>query len=205
MNKWVALGIAVVILVGIAAAVYIPLKLSGAFSKIPVTVRIGEPMPDFRCSDYNDKVHTLKQYEGKVVVLVFCSQKCPFSLGIEQQLSALVQFYQPNEKLVFLGIDSHMGTTTAEIKNHAQTMALPYPILKDNDAFYADATGARVTPEIFIIDKKGILAYRGAFDNRLLPERPGSIPYTAQAIEALLSDLLVNPTEVTAWGCTIKR
>ena len=205
MKKWVLIVCVVLTLALVAAIILVPLQLSGAFSDVSATVQVGDPMPDFSLADYNGKTHTLKQYAGKIVVLVFCSHKCPFSRGIDQNLAAMARSHDNNENIVFLGIDSHYDTTAEEIRAHAVAMGLPYPILRDPGNAYADAVGALVTPDIFIVSKKGELAYRGAFDNRLIPDRPGSIGYAANAIDALLIEILVNPTHVPAWGCTIKR
>ena len=204
MKKWLVL-IAVLMVVLIAGGVVARLKLSGALSGIPSVVVVGDAMPDFSLQDCKGNTHRLKQYGGKIVVLEFCSHKCPFSRGIDQDLAALVRFYADNDNVIFLGIDSHYDTTDQEIREYINIADLPQPILRDPGNQYADAVGALVTPDFFLIDKEGKLAYRGAFDNRILPERPGDKAYVAYAIEALLTDIPVNPTHVPAWGCTIKR
>lgn len=205
MKKWGLLIGVVLALILIGASILVPLQLSGSFSDVPETVKIGDVMPNFSLKDYNDQTHTLKQYAGKIVVLVFCSEKCPFSRGIDQDLAELVRSHELDENVVFLGIDSHYDTTAEEIRSYAIAMGLPQPILLDSGNYYADAVGALVTPEVFIVNKEGKLAYRGAFDNRLIPDKAGSISYAANAIDALMIDILVNPTRVPAWGCTIKR
>lgn len=204
MRKVVIIGIFILALVLVAGAVLVPLKLSGALSGIPEKVQIGDTMPDFSLADYDGNTHTLKQYAGKIVVLVFCSHKCPFSRGIDQDFAALQNKYG-NDGLVFHGIDSHSDTTAAEIREYAVSSGLPQPILRDDGNRYADAVGALVTPDFFIVDKQGRLAYRGAFDNRLTPDGSGSRTYVADAIEALLTDIPLNPAHVPSWGCTIKR
>lgn len=196
----VVAGIAV-----IAAMVAVNMQLTGALSGVPARVSVGDAMPDFSLQDYNGQTHTLAQYAGSIVVLDFCSHKCPFSLGTDPDLAVLARDYEKNPKVVFLGIDSHHDTTAEEIKAYAEANNLPYPILRDPDNRYADAAGALVTPDIFIVDDKGMLAYRGAFDNRIRPDSKGSRAYVADAIAALLAGEEVKPNHVSAWGCTIKR
>ncbi len=204
MKKWFLL-IAVVLIVAIAGGIVARLQLTGAFSGISSVVEVGDSMPKFSLLDYKGNRHTLEQYAGKIIVLDFCSHKCPFSRGIDLDLAALVRAYANNDQVVFLGIDSHCATTEQEIKEYVNIMDLPQPILRDPGNQYADAAGALVTPDFFIIDKEGKLVYRGAFDNRIIPDRPGDKTYVAYAIEALLTDIPVNPVHVPAWGCTIKR
>ncbi len=204
MKKWWLL-IAVLLMVAIAGGVVARLQLTGAFSGVSSVVAVGDAMPKFSLLDYKGNRHTLEQYAGKIIVLDFCSHKCPFSRGVDQDFAALARTYENNNKVVFLGIDSHYDTTEKEIQEYVNIANLPQPILRDPGNQYADAVGALVTPDFFVVDKEGKLAYRGAFDDRLIPDRSGSKTYVAYAIDQLLTDIPVNPTHVPAWGCTIKR
>jgi hypothetical protein len=65
--------------------------------------------------------------------------------------------------------------------------------------------GAKTTPEIFVVDKDGKLAYHGAFDDRAQPDKKGKTPYVENAVKALLDGKAVDPKEVKSWGCGIKR
>ncbi len=167
-------------------------------------LNIGETMPDFNLKDYDGKDHSLSQYKGKTVVIEFCSQECPYSRGVDPDLAKLHTKYS-NKGVVFLGIDSHFKTQPEEIKKYALENKKPYPILKDVENKYADKVEAKVTPEIFIIDKDGKIAYHGAFDDRKGPEAQPTEKYTENAIEALLAGKKVEKAETKAWGCTIKR
>ena len=204
MKKVLVIGAVILALLLVIAAIAVPLVLSGSMSGVQTTVEIGDTMPGFSLLDYNGNTHTLKQYAGKIVVLIFCSHKCPFSRGIDQDLASLASRYS-GDKVVFLGIDSHYDISAEEIRQYAVGSGLPQPILRDPGNHYADAAGALVTPDIFVIDKQGKLAYRGAFDNRMTPDGSGSRTYLADALDALTTEIPLNPTHVPAWGCTIKR
>lgn len=167
-------------------------------------VKVGSTMPDFKLKDYNGNEYTLSQYKGKIVVIEFCSQECPFSRGADPDLIKLHEKYK-DKGVVFIGIDSHFRTTPEEIKKYATDIKKTYPILKDVENKYADLVGAKVTPEIFVIDKEGKVAYHGAFDNRSGPTGTPTERYTENAIEALLSGKPIEKAETKAWGCTIKR
>ncbi|MCA1901030.1 MAG: redoxin domain-containing protein, partial [Candidatus Hydrogenedens sp.] len=167
-------------------------------------LNIGEVMPDFKLKDYDGKEHSLSQYKGKIVVIEFCSQECPYSRGADPDLINLHAKYSP-KGVVFLGIDSNFETTPEEIKKYALEVKKPYPILKDVENKYADAVKAKVTPEIFIIDKDGKIAYHGAFDDRKRPDGKPTEKYTENAIEALIEGKAVPKPETKAWGCGIRR
>lgn len=197
--------------IGVAIGIFAMLGLAcwylgfaGEAPKASAAVELGAEMPDFTMKDVNGNEHSLQKYRGKVVVLDFCSHECPWSRGADPHLAALVKEYA-DKGVVFLGIDSHHKTTTEEIKKYAEEKELTHPILKDVNNEYADKVGAKVTPEIFVIDKEGKLRYHGAFDNRTKPEEKGSEFYTRMAIDAVLAGKVPDPQQVKAWGCTIKR
>ena len=68
-----------------------------------------------------------------------------------------------------------------------------------------DAAGARVTPEIYVIDKEGKLAYHGAPDDRAGPTSTPTAFYLKDALDALTAGKAVEKPTVKAWGCGIKR
>ena len=203
MHYGVRIPAAVIVLVAVAAmGAY--LAAGGGSSNAAAITKTGAVMPPFILKDCNGKQHSLEQYKGKVVVLEFCSQHCPYSRGADPALSALAKTYADKD-VVFLGVDSHAETTPDQIKAYAEAVGKHYPILKDGGSAYADAVGAGQTPEIFVVDKEGKLAYHGAFDNRSGPDGEATEHYTADAVEALLANKKIAKQEVKAWGCTIKR
>jgi peroxiredoxin len=195
---------AALILLAIAGVMAVYMGAGGAFQPVSAAVEIGAAMPAFSLKDFNGAEHTLAQYQGKTLVLVFCSKECPYSRGVDPDLNALAAKYAGKD-VVFLGVDSHKSTSLADIKAYAEETKIPYPILKDEGNRYADAVGAKVTPETFVIDKEGKLAYHGAFDNRTGPEAAPTERYVANAIDAVLAGRSAPVQQVKAWGCSIKR
>ncbi len=205
MKKYLLIACAIALTLIVVAVVVIRMQLSGAMSGVPQTVKPGDMMPSFSLMDHLGNTHSLEQYAGKIVVLDFCSHKCPFSIGVDPQFAALVRQYADNDQVVFLGIDSHFDTSIEEIRAYVEEQNLPHPVLKDPDNKYADAVGALVTPDFYVLDQQGRLAYRGSFDNRIRPDSAGSRGYVAEAVAALLAGRKPDPAHVRAWGCTIKR
>lgn len=167
-------------------------------------VAIGGKMPDFQLTDYTGETHSLSDYKGKVVVLEFMSQHCPWSRGAAPSIAALSKKYD-DENVVFLGIDSHRSTTHEDNKAYAKEIGIPYPVLRDENNVYADAVGATRTPELYVVDEEGVLRYHGAYDNRKSPGDTGDVNYLAKAVDAVVAGEPIEDAEVNAWGCTIKR
>jgi peroxiredoxin len=165
---------------------------------------VGQAIPAFELPDLDGQKHSLEQYKDKIVVVEFCNIGCPYSRGTDPDLIALAQAYAP-KGVVVLGIDSNSTNSVADIKKYAAEKGKTYPILKDQDNKYADALGAKTTPEVYVIGKDGKLAYHGAFDNRAQPDKKGNTPYVENAVKALLDGKPVEQKEVKSWGCGIKR
>jgi thiol-disulfide isomerase/thioredoxin len=174
---------------------------SGAEMKAPP---LGSVLPDFALKDFNGQERSLASCKGKVVVLDFCSQECPYSRGVDEALIELANTYA-DQGVVFLGVDSHKSTTPEQIKQYATEKKVPFPILKDGNNTYADAVGATRTPEFYILDKDLKLVYHGAFDDRKVPEKRGETNYVRNALDDVLGGKPVRTPQVDAWGCTIKR
>lgn len=165
---------------------------------------IGSAMPDFKMKDQDGNEHMLAMHKGQIVVLEFSSQHCPFSKGTDPHIAELATQYK-DKNVVVLGVDSHKSTKPEDIKEHVAAAKIPFPVLKDEKNQYADQVGATKTPEIYIVDKEGKLAYHGAFDSRKGPEQKGEENYVAAALDALIAGAKVAQTEVPAWGCGIQR
>lgn len=206
MKNLVRIGIAGVALAAVAVFVVYKSLTGGFFPGVEAAVEIGEKVPNFTLSDAAGNEHSLEQYtkEGKIIVLEFCTQACPFSRGADSDLIALHKEYS-GKGIVFLGIDSNKNLTSADIKKYQEESGKSYPILVDVDNKYADVIGAKVTPEILVVDKEGNLKYHGAFDNRMSPEGEPDQNYAKDAIEAVLEGKEVSPDSTKAWGCGIKR
>jgi thiol-disulfide isomerase/thioredoxin len=174
---------------------------SGAEMKVPP---LGSVLPDFTLKDFTGQEHSLASCKGKVVVLDFCSQECPYSRGVDEALTELANTYA-EKGVVFLGVDSHKSTTPDQIKQYATDKKVPFPILKDGNNTYADVVGATRTPEFYILDKDLKLVYHGAFDDRKVPEKRGETNYVRNALDDVLGGKPVRTPQVDAWGCTIKR
>jgi peroxiredoxin len=195
--------------ISVVAGLAVVVTLSGAWmagasaAKLEAP-KIGTAFPDFKLPDTTGKEHALSDYKGKILVLNFSSQECPFSRGADPAISELATAYK-DKGVVFLGVDSNKDLDAAEIQAHIDEAGIPYAILKDAGNKLADAAGARVTPEIYVINKDGKLAYHGAPDDRAGPTSTPTAFYLKDALEALTAGKAVEKPTVKAWGCGIKR
>jgi peroxiredoxin len=170
-------------------------------------LKIGAPAPDFTLPAASDgKAIALKDLlaKNKAVAVVFIATKCPVSNAYNTRMAALGKEYVA--KGVFLvGINSNKTEPAAEVKEHAEKHGFTFPVLKDDGNKIADAYGAAKTPEVFVLDPKGILLYHGRIDESQDDARNVRSPDLRNALEAILAGKPVPTAETKAFGCTIKR
>lgn len=166
-------------------------------------LEIGAEVPGFTMTDHAGKEHSLEDYKEKVVILDFSSQECPYSRAADPLLNEMVKEMEGKD-VVLLSIDSHNSTTPEQIAAYAEEHELTFPILKDEGNEYADKLGATRTPEFFVVDKEGKLAYHGAYDDGREPG-DGDTHYLKDAVMALLEGNTPDPATTKPIGCTIKR
>ena len=170
-------------------------------------LKIGAPAPDFTLPAASDgKAIALKDLlaKNKAVAVVFIATKCPVSNAYNTRMAALGKEYVA--KGVFLvGINSNKTEPAAEVKEHAEKHGFTFPVVKDDGNKVADAYGAAKTPEVFVLDPKGILLYHGRIDESQDDARNVRSPDLRNALEAILAGKPVPTAETKAFGCTIKR
>jgi len=202
MRKRWMIGVAGALALGVAVAVGLTTSMASAGAKID----IGDEVPNFEMTDQNGKTHNLADLKEaeKIGVLVFVSHACPWSRGAAPDISALAEEYKDKD-VVVVGIDSDKNHDIEDIKAYTEEEGLAFNTVKDPGNHYADVVGANQTPEVFVMDKDGTLAYHGAWDDRKVPAEAGDTNYVANALDALIAGEEIKEAEVRAWGCTIKR
>ncbi len=86
----------------------------------------------------------------------------------------------------------------------AKTRRIPQ-VLLDPGQVVANLYEAQATPHAFVLDRDGILCYRGAVDDVTFRHRAAARFYVEEAVEALLDGRLPAVAETPAFGCTIVR
>jgi peroxiredoxin len=163
---------------------------------------LGQRVPNFSLADTTGKTHNLSDYSGKVVVLVFYNQACPYVVEVVDRLSDFTRKYEEKGVKV-LAIDAGADKPVSDIAKHAE--GVPYTILVNQTSEVARDFQATRTPEVFILDKEGVVAYHGAFDSGAKGVKEGNLKtYAADAVDALLKGERPEVSQTRAFGCTIK-
>jgi thiol-disulfide isomerase/thioredoxin len=145
--------------------------------------------------------------DGRLSVIVFTCNQCPYAKAFEPRLIALGDEYA-KRGVVFYAIDSNDDAafpveTMGEMKGRAVSEHYPFPYLKDGDSKVAREYGARVTPHVFVVDGKGIVRYRGYVDDSTKAAERQHTGLT-DALNELMAGKEVKVSATKAFGCSIK-
>ena len=169
----------------------------------PAKLSPGQAAPDFLLKDIKGNQHSLQAYRGKFVVVGFVGVKCVIANAYISRMNAIANEYKSRD-VVMLGINSNFTEPISDIKADIKKSKIGFPVLKDEKNLIANAYGAFVTPEVYVIDKEGTLRYHGRVDNASDAARVERHDLRV-ALDELLGGKPVSKPELKAFGCEIKR
>ncbi len=178
--------------------------LSAGNAVFAAPAKIGEKVSDFKLQDASGGTRSLSSYAGKIVVLAFWSFKCPAALASDDRLAALQTKYG-SQGVIILAVDSCPNESGAEIQRNAANLNLSFPVLLDSEGTVAEKLGIALTPSLCILDREGVLRYRGALDNREKVGDKKREAYAESAVESILAGQAVAKVETQVTGCSIRR
>ncbi len=172
------------------------------------TVRpLSRPVPNFSLADYRGKDWSLAEFADKpVVVIAVVGTECPLVQKYLPRLEALSKEYA-ERGVMFLGVNPNRQDSLAEIGAQVRTLEITFPMLKDAKQTLVQELGATRTPEVFVLDDKRTIRYRGRIDDqhavgghsRKTPLRED----LRAAIDEVLQGKDVNAPQTDAVGCLI--
>jgi cytochrome oxidase Cu insertion factor (SCO1/SenC/PrrC family) len=175
---------------------------------------VGKPAPDFTLPDLDGEEVALASFRGKVVVLEWFNPKCPF-VEKSHTKGSLVGTAKRHTAagVIWLAINSgapgKQGHDPALNAEAVKAWGLTHPVLRDESGAVGKAYGATNTPNMFVIDRQGVVVYAGAIDNS--PDGEGESPTggtLVNHVDAALSDLAAGRPVATPttkpYGCGVK-
>ncbi len=180
------------------------LLLSASFTFAqPTKLSIGQAVPDFALKDLNGKMYGLQNYRGQNLVVGFIGVKCSIANAYNVRISSISADYH-DKGFAFLAINSNVNEPVRLVKQHAEKYKFSFPVLKDENNVVADLYGASVTPEIYVIDKAGVLRYHGRVDGSSDIARVERHDLRV-TLDELSANQPISKPELKSFGCEIKR
>ena len=175
---------------------------------------VGQPAPAFTLTDSNGQSHNLADFKGKFVVLEWLNHGCPFvKKHYDSNNMQKLQKEYTSKDVVWLSIVSsapgkqgHMSPAeTNQAKEEKGSAATA--VLLDEDGTVGQLYGAKVTPELYVINPDGNLIYAGAIDDKksLDPaDVEGAANYVKRALDEALAGQPVSTPKTEPYGCSVK-
>jgi peroxiredoxin len=161
---------------------------------------VGKAAPNFSLPDTNGKTHTLADFKGKYVVLEWYQPDCPFVRYTARGVTWLsIDSSAPGEE------GNYPSEKLNEIAKHDG--AVRTALLLDTSGNVGRLYGAKTTPDMYIIDPKGILVYKGAIDNKRstnLDDVKTATNYVQGALDAVMAGKTAPTTATQPYGCSVK-
>jgi peroxiredoxin len=165
-------------------------------------MQINHPAPEFQLPDLQGVLHKLSDSLGRIVIVNFWSAECPHSERADRStIACLVKW---GEDVQLLSIAANRNESLPILEEASRARRLP-TVLMDAEHIVADLYQAVTTPHVFVVDRDGLLRYRGAIDDVTFRQRKATRFYLEEAVEALLAGQVPKLQETPAYGCTIVR
>jgi peroxiredoxin len=166
------------------------------------------PAPDFRLKGTDGKEHTLSDFKGRALLVIFMCNHCPYVQPKMEYFVQLQRKYGP--KLQLIGINSNDTAKYPEdsfgkMKEYSERYGFNFPYLIDETQQVAKKYGAECTPDPFLFDAGHRLAYHGRLDDAHgKPHSAGKTAEMEEAIMQVLDGKDVTVQSLPSMGCNIK-
>jgi AhpC/TSA family len=176
-------------------------------------VEVGMPAPDFTGTTIDGKTVHLSDYRGKIVVIESYNPTCPYVHN--QYKTGAMQASQKDltaKGVVWLLVDSvnknnfgYLAPEQAQKDMVKEKMNITAWI-DDSSGTIGHLYDMKTTPDMYVINKDGILVYEGAIDNEPDPSHDPKTAnnYVRDAVNDLLSGKTIEVSQTKPYGCGVK-
>jgi len=133
--------------------------------------------------------------DGKIgTVIAFISARCEVTDAMSKRINVVQEKYR-HKKILWVGIGREGGD---ELREFCQRQGMIFPVYQDIDGAIAKRFGAKVTPEVFLLDSQSKVVYHGAIGDS---ENAG----LEAAIKAIRENKEIAVKEMAAEGTNINK
>ncbi len=171
-----------------------------------MTTTLGHTLPAFTLADTEGAQVALDGGAAATVVVFTCNH-CPYALAWHDRIQAVARDYsESGVRLLQISsndADRYPRDSPAAMRARVQAGDFAGPYLYDETQEVARGWGARVTPDVFVLDADMRLAYRGAPDGDHRDESQNAV-WLRSALDAVLAGRAVSEPLTEPVGCSIK-
>lgn len=174
-----------------------------------MSLAVGDTVPPFDLPAAPEGRAALDPQAAPATVVVFTCNHCPYALAWHERIAAVARDYAAHGVLV-LNVNSNdaeryprdsFAAMADRVRGAPDSWPMAY--LHDESQEVARAFGAQTTPDVFVVDGVGRLAYRGAPDGDWEDESAGAA-WLREALDDLIAGRPVARAQTTPVGCSVK-
>lgn len=175
---------------------------------IPVTPKdagIGTIVSPLKATDLNGKAVSIPVPGKKFTVVALTSTTCPLCKKYGPTLAQIEQAYA-KKGISFVFVNPSPGEAISDQKAHATRLGLKGSYVFDKSLRWANALGAETTTEVFLLDSKRKILYRGAVDDQFSIGASLAKPrnkYLTNALDAAIAGKKIQVPATSAPGCLL--
>ena len=171
-----------------------------------MSTAIGTDAPTFTLPDTDGAEHGVGGTQSPATLVVFTCNHCPYALAWHDRIAAIARDYGDVKVLAINPNDAERYPRDSFDAMRARVAGdggWPMPYLRDESQEVARAYGAKTTPDCFVIDAQGRVAYRGAPDaDHQDPSLDAA--WLREALDAVLAGSEPAQAQTDPVGCSIK-
>lgn len=176
-----------------------------------LALNVGDKAADFDLNAADGSSVKLSSFKDKVVVLEWTNPGCPYvkkhyrdgnmqALQKEMREKGIVWLTinsTSSEHSDFISPDKRAGFVA---ENHIESAAYLFDPKGEVGQIYE----AKTTPHMFVIDKNGIVVYKGAIDDTPMGDPAQAKNYVKHAVAELEEGKPISEPETKSYGCSVK-
>ena len=173
-------------------------------------LELGKNMPDFNLLGVDGDYWNLNKCMGENgLVVIFICNHCPYVKSIQKKLvddTFVMNKFGVNVVAIMSNdVNDYPEDSFENMQKITNEMQYPFPYLLDSSQEVAKNYGAVCTPDIFGMDNKGILQYRGRLDSSGSETTNKQLPRElVYAMQQLVSKGKITSEQIPSMGCSIK-
>jgi peroxiredoxin len=168
---------------------------------------VGDTVDSFTLPRAGGGEVTLDPAAAKATVVVWTCNHCPYALAWHDRLQAVARDYR-DRGVRMLQINANDAQkyprdSFEQMQERVSAGEFASDYLRDEEQALSKTWGARVTPDVFVLDATGRIVYRGAPDSDH-DEPTENATWLRTALDEVLEGRPVSLPETKPRGCSVK-
>ncbi len=168
---------------------------------------VGRLLPDLTLTDVEGKSRKVSDLKDRrAVVVAIASTGCPISLKFAPTLARLEKTYS-EKNVLFVYVNPSPGVSADDVNESIRKHGFAGPYICDRDGGLARTLGATHSTDVFVLDARRTVVYRGAVDDQYGQGYALDAPrrrFLVDAIDATLRGDRPDTAATLAPGCPLE-